>query len=76
MFGAERAQQLILSGGDDYELLFTIPSQSLSALKDISAIARVPCTVIGNIIQEPGVMCFQNHQPVVITDTGFDHFSV
>ena len=76
LFATERVQQLKLSGGDDYELLFTIPPQSLSALEDISAIARVPCTVIGNIIQGPGVECFRHHQPVVITDTGFDHFSV
>ncbi len=75
LFG-ERHESLILSGGDDYELLFTINPKSLSLLQDISAHTQVSCTLIGVMTEESGVRCLRNNQSVVITDTGFDHFSV
>lgn len=43
---------LQLSGGDDYELCFTIPATSLSALPDLSKVTGVELTVIGLINDE------------------------
>ena len=72
-FGA-RALELALSGGEDYELLFTAGSEIIEQVK---ASASCPITVIGEIIAdgENMVSLIDGHgRPVRITSTGWEHF--
>jgi thiamine-monophosphate kinase len=75
VYGAHAAQQHALFGGDDYELLFTVPRQRLSQLQDASNLAGVVCTHIGEVTTEPQVQCLLHGSPVTVQGTGFDHFS-
>jgi thiamine-monophosphate kinase len=48
LFGEERARQMGLSGGEDYELLFTVPEARLAAVRSALAGECEP-TVIGRV---------------------------
>lgn len=39
----------VLTGGDDYELVFTAPSSALSALEELAQTMNLPLTIIGRI---------------------------
>lgn len=72
-FGA-RALELALSGGEDYELLFTAGNEIIEQVK---ASTSCPITVIGEIIAdgENEVSLVDDHgRPVRITKTGWEHF--
>jgi thiamine-monophosphate kinase len=74
MFDPEQCEQLILNGGDDYELLFTIPSASLQQLISISNAIGVRCTLIGVITAGDQVECMRGNEQVTVADSGYDHF--
>jgi thiamine-monophosphate kinase len=67
--------QRIVAGGDDYEILATVPAGQAPALQAAAAAAGVPATQIGatsagsNIVIEDG-----NRQPLILDRTGWDHF--
>ena len=72
-FGA-RALELALSGGEDYELLFTAGSKIIEQVK---ASTSCPITVIGEIITDGGneVSLVDGHgRPICLTKTGWEHF--
>ncbi len=72
-FGA-RALELALSGGEDYELLFTASGEIIEQVK---ASTSCPITVIGEITAdgENGVNLLDGHgRPVRLTKTGWEHF--
>ena len=64
-----------LSGGDDYELCFTIPPEHETAFRNASTRFGVACSYIGDIEAEPGLRIVdeagKRYQP---RQTGFDHF--
>ncbi len=67
-------ERFVLGGGDDYELLFTLPEADADALETtLSAI----CTVhhIGRVEAHVGVRCLRAGQPVPVTIGGYDHFA-
>ncbi len=53
--GEEGARQAALSGGDDYELLFSLPAQALAAAEHALAECGDELTVIGRLRQAPGI---------------------
>lgn len=63
------------TGGDDYELCFTVPTARLPALATIQTRARVPLTRIGTVEATPGLRCFMDGKPLETDVAGFDHFS-
>lgn len=70
----ERAEELALTGGEDYELLFT---GSARAIERIKAEIRCPVTSIGKITEgEPGrINLFDaGGNPVRANKTGWTHF--
>ena len=75
VFGDTAAEYLSLQGGDDYELLFTLPADRLSDLEAIASQTDVLCTQIGRITVDGGVRCYQKQSMVMIQDSGFDHFA-
>lgn len=53
----DRAREFMLAGGDDYELLFTIPSSSRALLPALAGRAGVPLAVIGRMTSGVGLRC-------------------
>jgi thiamine-monophosphate kinase len=75
VFGASLAENYALQGGDDYELLFTVPHQKLLHFEAAIAVAGVVCTQIGHIVDGEIVECYRNGIPVPVANAGFDHFA-
>lgn len=74
----EQALQYALTGGDDYELLFTISAYQLTQLNTLS---RDKITVVGKIINntqyrttDPLIQLMKNKQLVSFSQQGWDHF--
>jgi thiamine-monophosphate kinase len=64
-----------LSGGDDYELLFTAPPQARDAVLRAAAAAAVAVTPIGRIEAAPGARFVDGRGALVSCFAGFDHFA-
>ncbi len=62
-----------LSGGDDYELLFTAPRAALPVIERMRQ--HHPITAIGVMTHEPGVRCVSNGRRVELDYKGYDHFA-
>jgi thiamine-monophosphate kinase len=68
--------QTILSGGDDYELCFTVPPERLALLRERAAGWDCRCTEIGVIDTEPGLRCRRYDGSILqLERTGHDHFA-
>ncbi len=77
---AEQPQALqrtcTLTGGDDYELVFTAPPALRDAVRAAEATSGVVLTRIGHIDSAPGLRLVDAHgQPVAWDGKSFDHFS-
>lgn len=71
----ERAWQLALSSGDDYELCFTVPESQERALQQHLTALNTPYTCIGTIKKESGLILLgKNGSTFNIDRTGFQHF--
>jgi thiamine-monophosphate kinase len=64
-----------LSGGDDYELLFTAPARALDAVLRAASDAAVEVTAIGRIEATPGARFVDGRGAPVPGFAGFDHFA-
>ena len=85
-FGPEQALQLALSGGDDYELCFTIPERKWRKLQILCDDLEVAITAIGHITEHDAnpaltarnrVTCYDQHGKQVdlaCIKTGYSHF--
>ncbi|WP_337880424.1 thiamine-phosphate kinase [Rheinheimera sp.] len=72
---AEQALQLALSGGEDYELLFTVPEIRRSSLEVLVSPYGVPVTCIGRITGVAGKLELkQGEVPLNYLHKGFEHF--
>ncbi len=72
-FDPATCERLILRGGDDYELLFTLPpSGSADVPPDLQAVGPVTC--IGEIAAGSGVTCRRHGATVDVPPGGYDHF--
>jgi thiamine-monophosphate kinase len=68
------SQTFALSGGDDYELLFTTPSENLSKIMDISKEIDQKITHIGNITENKNLECRKEGVIYEYQDEGYLHF--
>lgn len=72
---AEQALKYALSGGEDYELLFTVPENRRGSLEVLLSPYGVPVTCIGRITGAVGKLEFkQGEQPFIYQHQGFEHF--
>jgi thiamine-monophosphate kinase len=75
-FDAETRRELALSGGDDYELCFTIPSAREAELLGAFARAGNKATRIGSIVAGSGVRVLDARgDDVTPMRAGWEHFS-
>lgn len=76
-FSLEAVEHFALTGGENYELCFTVPPQHISAINALFKTLRVPCTQIGVITPNTGQLrLFQYGKAYPLPkQIGFDHFS-
>ena len=71
--GQDRAIDLALAGGDDYELAFTVPPERERRLAGASL--GVPISRIGAIEREPGLRCLGLDGSPRSVPAGYEHFA-
>lgn len=73
-YSQEQAEQFALTGGEDYELCFTVSPKNLSAFENAVAELDVTCHCIGQIT-ENGLTLEKQGKPMDLpSHIGFDHF--
>ncbi|MEW6994548.1 thiamine-phosphate kinase [Colwelliaceae bacterium MEBiC 14330] len=72
---ADDAINLALSGGDDYELLFTVSEDNKVGMETAMSHAGIAVTCIGQLNASQTITTTLNNKPVPINTAGFEHFS-
>lgn len=75
LFDADAAIDYALAGGDDYELIFTLPPDRLPELL-AQRDPALPLTRIGVMTAGGGVQCERHGAPFTPRRTGYDHFAL
>ncbi len=70
----KRALRAALTGGDDYELCFTLPASRLAELPERLINVKCPVTCIGVMEAQPGLRVRDQGRPLSFPLEGFDHF--
>lgn len=71
-----QVQQMVLAGGDDYELCFTAPARNHAEIAKVATLIGVPLTRIGRITEQAGLLVRGlNNETLDIQTLGFDHFA-
>jgi thiamine-monophosphate kinase len=73
--GEERARELALTGGEDYELCFTVPTATLEAFMAQCPAAEFGWSRIGTLTTQPGALVRRGASVMQVSPRGFDHFS-
>jgi len=73
--GQEKAIELALSGGDDYELLFTVSEDNKVGMETALANSAIDITCIGQLNGSEKITTTLNNKPTVLNNSGFEHFS-
>jgi len=69
------AINLALSGGDDYELLFTVSEDNKVGMETALSHAGTQVTCIGQINTSQTISTTLNNKPIPINTAGFEHFN-
>ncbi len=72
--GGQEKWKTLLTGGEDYELLFTVAPGATDQLPALAANLGLPLTEIGVISKQEGIRLYERGQPMVIQESGFRHF--
>ena len=70
----ESLRQVLLAGGDDYELCFTAPRAARDTLNALSVALNLPLSVIGQITPTPTLELCDEHRSLPIRRRGYNHF--
>lgn len=64
-----------LTGGEDYELIFTANKKYISSIQQISKSLNIPITQIGEMVEGSGVSIYKDGYKLSLPEKlGFDHF--
>ena len=72
--GEERARELALTGGEDYELCFTVPAAKLDEFAASCPAGEFGWTRIGTLTAQPGARVRRGASVMQVSHRGFDHF--
>jgi thiamine-monophosphate kinase len=65
----------MLSGGDDYEVLCTVPQRKAAAFQAAARAAKIPVTAIGRIVKGEGANFLRaDGKPLRFKRASFSHF--
>ena len=67
-------QQMLLAGGDDYELCFTAPKSKCEAINLLCKQLNLAITCIGNTRMAIGLQSDYKNKKITLLKQGFDHF--
>ena len=70
---APEGWQLALTGGDDYELCFSLPAEKWAQFNQ-QYVGQFNLQVIGQIVAEPGLQLLYQQQPFIMNLQGYQHF--
>jgi thiamine-monophosphate kinase len=73
--GKDRARELALTGGDDYELCFTVPPSEIERLRHNLPPDRWGYCCIGELRAERGAVVTSNGNVIEFSHSGYDHFA-
>ena len=71
----DKVLEYALTGGDDYELCFTVSEDNLKKVQSSLETVGVACYVIGRIAGKQDVRVVKDGENVVLNKKGFDHFA-
>lgn len=72
---SEDGYRLALSGGEDYELLFTSSAQNRASIEEVSRLCGIAISKIGSVTAGRKIRFFDEEGEEVFYDTaGFEHF--
>jgi len=74
LYNQKQARDFALSGGDDYELLFTASPSKLALIEGISKQYKLRITQVGRVHKQAGLQCTENNSPIDYHDQGYLHF--
>ena len=75
VLSTEARLELVLAGGDDYELVFTAPASAREAVQTAAAASKTPVTRIGRTETEPGLRLVDAQGTLLQRRyASFDHF--
>lgn len=63
-----------LSGGDDYQLCFTVPRTQVARVEEWIKQGKLICTAIGKITRTPGLLLIKNGKAYEPESKGYNHF--
>ncbi len=72
--GDERARELALTGGDDYELCFTVSPDNVAKLCKELPPERWGYSLIGTVSAAPGALVSKGGNVMEFSHSGYDHF--
>lgn len=65
----------VVAGGDDYQILFSVPPERAEILKQVAAETNTQATRIGHIdVGQGGCLLGPHGQQLTIAESGFSHF--
>jgi thiamine-monophosphate kinase len=70
----DQVRRWALSGGDDYELCFTVPPDKMPELAMLIAQGKISATVVGEMVAGAGVECQLNGELFELANQGYQHF--
>jgi thiamine-monophosphate kinase len=75
-FGEQRARELALSGGDDYELCFAVPPSRVDDMLRTLPPDEWHYTLIGVLKEGTGASVIDNGTVMHFSHSGYDHFAL
>lgn len=63
-----------LTGGDDYELCFTVPRQRTAEVEKHIRSGRITATAVGKIVERQDIVLVREGHPYSLKNRGFNHF--
>src|SRR5690625_7249402 len=67
----DQARRWALSGGDDYELCFTVPESHMAEVGLLIARGELHATVVGHMVTGVGVQCLLQGETFELDQTGY-----
>jgi thiamine-monophosphate kinase len=74
--GEQRARELALTGGDDYELCFTVSPSNVDRLRHNLPPDKWGYCCIGTLREAPGSIITDNGNVIEFSHSGYDHFAL